>query len=278
MAAVVYGKNGTAHTEADAFVTKTIKFVTGEAGDYVLTLANSGNTVITDVSITKASQILTLPSAIQYAAGTYPAVILDRSFSAEKWNTLCVPFAFDASDFSGVKELSAIAVNGDNVSMTFADASTIAAGQPYLVKSDLASVTFNDVALDPSTAVSNTMKEDGTTSVTFVGTFSGTNLTSSNSDAWVVSNNNLYNVNSDVTVGAYRAYFTVGSTAGVKALTFDFNGTTGIEAVDSLQMTDDSKEIYNLAGQKLDNSQFTIHHSQLKSGVYIVNGKKVLVK
>ena len=219
-----------------------------------------------------------MPSAIQYAAGTYPAVTLDRSFSADKWNTLCVPFAFDKSVFSEVKELSAIAVNGDNVSMTFADASTIAAGQPYLVKSDLASVTFNDVALDPSTAVSNTVKEDGTTSVAFVGTFSGTNLTSSNSDAWVVSNNNLYNVNSDVTVGAYRAYFTVGSTAGVKALTFDFNGTTGIEAVDSLQMTDDSKEIYNLAGQKLDNSQFTIHHSQLKSGVYIVNGKKVLVK
>ena len=258
--------------QENPFVELKVLFATGESGDYILRLNSPANepAVISDIQLKKAaSQTLTLPSAIQYAAGTYPAVTLDRSFSADKWNTLCVPFAFDKSVFSEVKELSAIAVNGDNVSMTFADASMIAAGQPYLVKSDLASVTFNDVALDPSTAVSNTVKEDGTTSVAFVGTFSGTNLTSSNSDAWVVSNNNLYNVNSDVTVGAYRAYFTVGSTAGVKALTFDFNGTTGIEAVDSLQMTVDNKAIYNLSGQRL---------SKLLKGVNIVGGKKVLVK
>ena len=36
-------------------------------------------------------------------------------------------------------------------------------------------------------------------------------------------------------------------------------------------------EIYDLAGRRF-NSQFTIHNSQLKKGVYIVNGKKVLLK
>ena len=40
----------------------------------------------------------------------------------------------------------------------------------------------------------------------------------------------------------------------------------------------DSKAIYNLAGQRVDNSQFTIHNSQMKRGIYIVNGRKVLVK
>ena len=36
-------------------------------------------------------------------------------------------------------------------------------------------------------------------------------------------------------------------------------------------------EIYDLAGRRI-NSQFTIHNSQLKKGVYIVNGKKVFLK
>ena len=45
----------------------------------------------------------------------------------------------------------------------------------------------------------------------------------------------------------------------------------GVEAVDSLQLTVDSKEVYNLSGQQIDNSQ-------LRRGVYIVNGKKVIIR
>jgi hypothetical protein len=36
--------------------------------------------------------------------------------------------------------------------------------------------------------------------------------------------------------------------------------------------------IYNVSGQRLDNSQFTIHNSQLRRGIYIVNGKKIFIK
>ena len=58
----------------------------------------------------------------------------------------------------------------------------------------------------------------------------------------------------------------------------------GIRTIDNRQQTTDGI-IYNLAGQRLDNSQFTIHNSsqssgaggtQLKRGIYIVNGKKIL--
>ena len=38
-----------------------------------------------------------------------------------------------------------------------------------------------------------------------------------------------------------------------------------------------SVKIYDLNGRQV-NSQFVIHNSQLKKGIYIMNGKKILVK
>ena len=252
-----------------------VLFVTGAAGNYVFHVGSGNNFVITDFELKKAaSQTLTLPSATKYAAGTYPTVTLDRTFSDSKWNTLCVPFDFPKSAFAEVKVLDGVTVTDENASMSFADAgSTITAGTPCLVKASIdgASLVVNNVAVNPSTAAGSTAKSDGTpeTTVTFVGTFTGESLTSSNSNAWVVSNNKLWNVNSDVTVGAYRAYFTVETAAEVKVLSFDFGDVDAIGSIANSQEPIANSQIYNLAGQRL---------SKLQRGVNIVNGKKVLVK
>ena len=249
-----------------------VLFATGAAGNYVFHVHSGHNFVITDLNLVKAaSQTLSLPSATQYAPGTYPEVTLDgREFSADKWNTLCVPFEFDKADFAEVKELSAITVNGENVSMTLADASTIEAGKPYLVKANNNgdALTATNVLVGADVQTSNATESDYT--VNFVGTYSGVNLTDADSNAWVVSNNQLWNVDSDVTVGAYRAYFTVDVPSGgdVKSLSFD-ELVDGIKTIDNGKLTIDNGEIFNLAGQKM---------SKLQRGVNIVNGKKVLVK
>lgn len=275
MAAVTYEKNATIHSSEGAFVEKTILFVTTTAGDYVLTLNNDGNTVITDVSIRKASQTLTLPSATQYAAGTYPSVTLDRTFaSMSNWYTLCAPFDFPKSAFAEVKVLDKVTDTAGDVNMTFTDASeTIAAGTPCLVKPASADATLSveDVAIDPATLAGRTEKSSGTTTVAYVGKFENTVINgSTDTNAWVVSNNALYHVaeGHNATVGAYRAYFTVSASEGVKALSYDFGGADAIDDVRS-KIEDGRNEIYNLAGQKM---------SKLQRGVNIVNGKKVLVK
>ena len=151
--------------------------------------------------------------------------------------------------------------------MKFVDAEeTVAAGTPCLVKpaSEDATLTATDVAM-PLATTAQTVNVDG---INFIGTFSQVNLTSADSNAWVVSNNKLYNVDSDVTVGAYRAYFTVTSSP-VKALSFDFGDATGIGSISNGQQPMANGPIYNLAGQKM---------SKFQKGVNIVNGKKVLVK
>ena len=252
-----------------AFQEKSVYFVTTSDGNYKLTLTNIGNIYFTDVSI-KRADALPLTSSLNYAAGTYPSVTLARTFSADKWNTLCVPFAFDASGFSQVKELSAIAVQGDNVSMTLSDVTgTTTAGKPYLVKarSNGDGLTATNVTL-PGAEIQTSSATAGDYTVNYVGCYTGTTLTAaSNANAYVVSNNMLYNVTSDVTVGEYRAYFTVTAPAPVKALTFDFDGTTDIDDIVDRKSSDG--QLYNLAGQKLSRPQ---------KGVNIIDGKKVLVK
>lgn len=72
-----------------------------------------------------------------------------------------------------------------------------------------------------------------------------------------------------ITLGANKAYLETGSTTLSKGFTFSFGDPSGIDQVGadvSVQMTD---VIYNLSGQRV---------SRLTKGMYIVNGKKVVIK
>lgn len=262
-------------------------FVAPTTGDYVIYLNRDDlvsplvqrQLVMGNIELKSTS---TLPiGAEHYAPGTYPHVTLSRTFKNDHWNTICLPFAVSASDiegqFSEVKELSSITVNGENVSMKFADASAMAAGKPYLVKTeedDVTTVTATNVAISASPTVSNTVvtDDDSNYTVTYVGTFSGASLNGDdNANAWVVSNSLLYNVNSNVSVGAYRGYFTVDAVGGsVKGLSLGFDDLeTAIEAIDNGDSKMDGDAIYNLAGQRVQKAT---------KGLYIINGKKVMVK
>lgn len=262
-----------------SLISESVYFVTGnEADTYTLSLSPWGNGVFTDVELISVDA---LPYGENCVAGTYPNVTLSRTFKNDHWNTICLPFAVSASDiegqFSEVKELSSITVNGENVSMKFADASAMTAGKPYLVKTeedDVTTVTATNVAISASPTVSNTaVTDEGENyTVTYVGTFSGASLNAANNaNAWVVSNSLLYNVNSNVSVGAYRGYFTVDAVEGeVKGLNLGFDDLeTAIEAIDNGDSKMDSDAIYNLAGQRVQKAT---------KGLYIINGKKVMVK
>ena len=69
---------------------------------------------------------------------------------------------------------------------------------------------------------------------------------------------------------AFKAYLEIDEStvpASSASLRFDFDGTTGIEEV---EIRNEKEEIYDLTGRRVN--EIT------KSGVYIVNGKKILVK
>lgn len=68
------------------------------------------------------------------------------------------------------------------------------------------------------------------------------------------------------TIGANKAYLTVTNPAGIKAFTFDFGGTTGIENTEAV--TEETEEYYDLQGRRVMNPT---------KGIYVTkSGKKVL--
>ena len=78
----------------------------------------------------------------------------------------------------------------------------------------------------------------------------------------------FYKAETNTTIPVGKAYLS--SEAGVKAFYFGGNDATSIN--EELRMNNEElyeETVYNLAGQRIDNSQ-------LKRGIYIVNGKKVL--
>ncbi len=83
-----------------------------------------------------------------------------------------------------------------------------------------------------------------------------------------------------ITLGANKAYLATAASGGaVKGFTFDFDGlATDINTVQGSGFKVQDSKIYNLSGQRVDGSRFKVNGSGLKTGIYIVNGKKVLVK
>lgn len=104
----------------------------------------------------------------------------------------------------------------------------------------------------------------------FYGTYANTTATTENPFYYVSVNGNICK-GTTVTVGPYRWILRDTAKDGISyAPNFSFmeNGTTGINDVRS-QMEDGRGEVYNLAGQRV---------SQPTKGLYIVNGKKVVIK
>ena len=76
-----------------------------------------------------------------------------------------------------------------------------------------------------------------------------------------------------------RTYFAIGNSAidafRDKMLGYDIDD--GIQSIDNRQQTtDDSQSVYDLSGRKIAHGQLSMANGQLKKGIYIVNGKKVV--
>lgn len=77
----------------------------------------------------------------------------------------------------------------------------------------------------------------------------------------------FYKVKAGVKVPAGKCYLSVAATSAPEYLGFDGGDTTGIETIDNSQFTIDN--VYDLQGRRI---------AQPTKGLYIVNGKKVIIK
>ena len=269
LAEVTFAKNG----NATKFVTATAYFTTGAAGNYILSLTQSGNTHLTDVNIERvASTTLALNEDVTYAPEDrtfYETVSLTRTIKADTWNTFCVPFDITNEELLdkfgaevAVAEFSDDGESADAVTVNFNTMATpaITANKPVLLKGEAGtSFDFSGKLIKTGEA-----KVSGTY-VDFVGTYAASTAVASGN--YFISANQLWKSEGATTIKGTRAYIDAKNAVEVKMFFDDLE--TGISSIDNGQWTIGNAEIYNLAGQRMSKAQ---------KGVNIINGKKVLVK
>lgn len=172
------------------------------------------------------------------------------------------------------KKLTATSFADGTLTMTFADAATLEAGKPYLVKvpANVENPTFRGVT------VSNIATAVETGSADFVPTFGKTTIGSTGDDAksvlFIGAANTLYNPTGlPADIKGFRAYFLLkGDAAASRSVIMDFGDgeTTAVRTLD-VQAASPDGDYYDLQGRKL-------LQAPLSKGVYIVKGNKIIKK
>ena len=212
------------------------------------------------------------------------------------WNTLCLPFnvSLSGSPLNGAeaRPLTSGSISDDQttISLEFGDAVTeLVAGTPYIIRWPKANDYVNDDAHNIVSPVFGTKTidatdrsydngESGDKHVRFVGTYDSKAFSSKDYSILLMGGENtLYYPASGAGIGAQRAYLKIGDegAANVRPLTafdisFGDDNTTGIISI-STEDSSSANGWYTIDGRRLGGKPTA-------NGVYVNNGRKVLIK
>ena len=171
-------------------------------------------------------------------------------------------------DFTNAKNIAAYTatISGDKVNLTRVN--TVAAGEGVLIRSLNGGATEEEIPVAAETV-------EKSADNMFVGTLTDIEALATEGDGvvnYILNDGDLgtgfYRANNQK-VGAGKAYLSVPAASAAKISFFSLDGTvTAIEGVEA-EAAEGGKVFYNLSGQRVENPA---------KGLYIVNGKKVIIK
>ncbi len=284
----------------------------GEAGSVIFRFASEGQTVeqaaieelYDDNGTYNRSQLLVLKDG-----QPHDLMLMGRTLYRDGyWNTLCLPFAvgsFSGTPLDGatVMELDTegtydghqTGLEDGTLYLCFKAATALEAGKPYIVKwqttgADIVNPVFRGVTVTTGTReienpYQNSYEDPATITVaaptdvafsggkvTFKGNYDKIAFDTDNSNIlFMGAENTLYWPQSGASIGAFRAYFEIADGASIKAFNLNLgDGTeTGIDL--SPAQGEGAPAVYDLNGRRLSGKP-------TQRGIYIVNGRKVVVK
>lgn len=208
-------------------------------------------------------------------AGENGTVTIERTFNANAWNTLVLPFDVSANDLpdkfghdAKFATYTGTSKNNDGTyTLNFQSVSALTANTPVFVwgANDEGVYEFSGVKVvkaDPTSTPSGA-------AFSFTGSYDKTTLKAG--DWFISSDNKFYRALGTETMKPMRAVFRPVTAAAAKGLSFSIDGgeATGISAItaDGSIIVNDNAPMYNLAGQRVSDSY---------KGVVIQNGKKFI--
>lgn len=248
-------------------------------------------------------------TTISNNTGEHNVILAGRTLYKDgKWNTLCLPFNATKTGplaDATIKELDLTGsysyTDGNHVTgfdsqtgtlyLNFKDATSVTAGTPYIIKwangDNLVDPVFSSVNVTNAGLVDNIVSNDGY--LKFKGTYSPKNIyTADKTFLYLGSDNKLYYPSGEnmtsFNVNACRAYFellndlTAGDPiSGVRSFSLNFDGDpTGITTTNYTNFTNSEDTWYDLQGRRIANGKLS--NGKLPKGLYIHNGRKVVIK
>lgn len=208
-------------------------------------------------------------------------VTLNRKLG-EKWNTIVLPFALNETQ---VKEMfgegakvaayKGSTVNGDHVTLNFGEQKSMEAQTPYMIKPGTsASYKVNGVILEP--AGLKKVEDANHNGIDFVGNYTTGQTLQQN--CFFISKNTFYRASGQETMKAYRATFQVPTSTTAKIMNTVFVGEGGsVTAIDDVHVSPQgSFDVYHINGMLVKKNAIDLNG--LDKGIYIINGKKYVVK
>lgn len=199
------------------------------------------------------------------------------------WGTMVLPYSMTAEQLKdafgdGVKVANLTAVDGTVLKF---DETTqaVTAGEPFLISGVTKSGPFvakgvTEFATESSKSV------DG---IDFIGTYTNMGRTAFTTKDYffVATSDKLTRVSRNgmkMVLKGYRAYFHDGSAAGAKSFTVSI-GDSEATGIDDINGEEGNHDVYDLQGRKVASDlPWSEAKRLLRQGVYIVNGKRMIVK
>ena len=223
-----------------------------------------------------ADNTLAISSIVEHNDGMSDVILAGRTLYKDgAWNTICLPFdvTIAGSPLAGadVRELSNASFADGELNLEFSAVTAIKAGVPYIIKwasgSNIEGVSLSTELKDKAISLG-----DGK-SVTFKGTYAPVAYAETNKSVLLVGEEStLYYPEAGAYTNAQRAYFQLEGlevgTVESNAIGLRFGDATGI--INVLTPAADAV-YYDLSGR-------CIKGQPTETGIYIVNGKKVVIK
>lgn len=234
-------------------------------------------------------------------------MILRRTFNGGKWNSLVLPVSLTEEQFheafgigAQLSEIDYVTTEGNNRIINFktvqaSDDTYLKENTPYIIYIEEAETekhpadeqyeSIEDgVVKGPiyivNSGVDYQMKNDKNTVIkvtsektrelSYLGSYVSNQYLPIG--CYIFSNGNLFHTSKAYTMKAYRCWIDYQPATDVTLSKFHINNTTnGIGSItDNIENAD--SHIYNISGQKIENTD------NLPEGIYIINGKKLIIK
>lgn len=250
----------------------TVRFNDLVEGDAYIVVSNDNIELTSDkVAITTNAAVVLDEAVAPEGLGTgYQDKVVVKYTAKQGWNTICMPFELTDADLTALfgEGWKAYEFKSySNGELGFQPASRRYAGYPYIVYCENVP-TIEEPGYILTYVSFATEKYDEHSGAKFQGTFTPMEAGTLAGKYGVTPDGKIRKGGANATMPGFRGYFELPADAPAPTLSFtDENGeTTYIHGIEAEQIL---KGAYNLQGQPVDTPT---------KGVYIINGKKVVIK